>query len=99
MSKIAAWFVPIEGEPESITLDMGDNVLGEVSRRYFNGDTLDLTKVRYRGRLCHMAVDDEGIVKNLPSNVIATKAYLANCRPGTMARIAGPAVIFGGLLP
>jgi len=99
MSKIQAWFVPVEGEPESVTFDMGDNILGQVSKRYFNGETLDLTKVRYKGRLCHMAVDDEGVCKGLPSNPIATTAYLANCYPGTVYSICGPAVIFGGLLP
>lgn len=99
MSKIQALFVPVDGEPESVTFDLNDNILAQVSEKYFAGETLDLTKVRYQGRLCHMAVDDEGICKGLPSNVTATKAYLANCHPGTMARIAGPAVIFGGLLP
>lgn len=99
MSKLAAWLVKPDAEPESIELTLGDRVLGEVSRRFFDNATLDLTKVRFKGRLCHMAVDDEGLCKGLPYNRVATEAYLANCRPGTVYHIAGTAVIFGGMLP
>ena len=99
MSKIQAWFVPVDGEPESVTFDMKDNIMRQASDRYFKGVTLDMTKVRYKGRLCHMVVDDEGMVKGLPRNSIATAAYHANCRPGTVHGIHGDAVIFGGLLP
>lgn len=99
MSTMQAWFVPVEGEPQSISVEFTDGILSAVSKRFFNGDTLDLTKVRFKGRLCHMAVDDEGHCKGLPYNKIATEAYLANCYPGTTHTIAGPAVIFGGLLP
>lgn len=99
MSKIKAWLVSPEGEPQEIDVNMGDNVLRDVSQRYFGGSTLDLTRVKYRGRLCSMAVDDEGMCKELPVNRVATEAYHANCRPGTTHPICGPAVIFGGLLP
>jgi hypothetical protein len=98
MSKIQAWFVPVEGEPQSVTFDLKDSVLSEVSRKHFGGATLGLTKVRYRGRLCHMAVDDEGMCKGLPHNPIATQAYHANCIPGTIHGIHGDAVIFAGPL-
>lgn len=98
MSKMQAWFVPVEGEPQSVLLPMKD-YMRHVSNTYFPGRTLDFTKVRYRGRLCHMAVDDTGMVDGLPVNPIATEAYHANCRPGTVHAIHGPAVIFGGLLP
>jgi hypothetical protein len=99
MSKIKAWLVLPDGEPQDIDVSMGDNVLFDVSQRYFAGVTLDLTRVKFRGRLCSMAVDDEGMCKNLPVNKVATEAYWANCRPGTTHPICGPAVIFGGLLP
>lgn len=97
--KIQAWILRTDGTEESITVDNHDSVLSEVSKKYFDGNTLDLTKVRFKGRLCHMAVDDEGYCKNLPRNEAATKAYLANCYPGTTHHIAGDAVVFGGLLP
>jgi hypothetical protein len=99
MSKIAAWLVKPDGEPEAIDVNMGDDVLRDVSKRFFDGNTLDLTKVKFRGRLCSMAVDDEGMCKDLPVNKVATEAYWANCRPGTIHPICGPAVIFGGVLP
>lgn len=98
MSKIQAWFVPVEGEPQSVLLPMKDYVR-HVGQTYFAGRTLDFTKVRFKGRLCTMAVDDTGMVDGLPVNPIATEAYHANCRPGTVYEIHGPAVIFGGLLP
>ena len=90
--------VSIECKPCHVWM-MHDGILGELSDKYFGGVTMDLTKVRYKGRLCHMAVDDEGFCKNLPRNEAATKAYLANCHPGTTHHIAGDAVVFGGLLP
>lgn len=57
-------------------------------------DTMDIKRVRYQGKIRTMVVDDEGICKNLPINDEATKAYHANCRPGTVWSIHGPAVIF-----
>lgn len=99
MSKIKAWLVPVDGEPQDIDVNMGNNVLRDVSKRYFGDDILDLTEVRFRGRLCHMAVSDTGMVDGLPVNKVATEAYHANCVPGTTHPICGPAVIFGGLLP
>lgn len=97
--KMQAWLLKTDGTEESITINYHDGILGELSDKYFGGVTMDLTKVRYKGRLCHMAVDDEGFCKNLPRNEVATKAYLANCHPGTTHHIAGDAVVFGGLLP
>lgn len=60
--------------------------------------TMDFTKVRYEGKLRTMAVDDEGMCKNLPVNEAATKAYHANCYPGTVHQIHGPAVVFDRVL-
>lgn len=97
--KMQAWILKTDGTEESITVDYHGGILGDLSKKYFGGDTLDLTKVRFKGRLCHMAVDDEGHCKELPYNEAATKAYLANCYPGTQHFIAGDAVVFGGLLP
>lgn len=99
MSTIAAWLVLPDAEPQRISVPFGEDVLARISQRYFNGAVLDLTKVRFHGRLCHMAVDDEGHCKGLPFNRIATAAYHANCIPETTHEIVGPAVIFGGLLP
>ncbi|HSX77257.1 MAG TPA: DUF3846 domain-containing protein [Candidatus Saccharimonadia bacterium] len=99
MSKIKAWLVQPDGEPQDIDVEMGDNVLRNVSMQFFEGNILDLTKVKFRGRLCSMVVDDEGMRKELPVNKVATEAYWANCRPGTTHPICGPAVIFGGVLP
>lgn len=97
--KMQAWLVPVEGEPTSLTLEYSDDILSHLSKQYFGGASLDLTKVQYKGRVCHMAVDDEGHCKGLPHNSVATTAYHTNCHPGTVHGIAGPAVIFGGLLP
>jgi hypothetical protein len=100
MRKIKAWLILPGAEPKEISVDLHESILGTISKRYFDDMTLDLPKVRFRNRLCHMAVDDEGLIKGLPRNEEATKAYLANCHPGTEgAWIAGPAVIFDGLLP
>lgn len=94
-----AWLLRTDGTEQSITIDYHDGILGELSDKYFGGDTLDLTRVKFKGRLCHMAVNDDGHGKGLPCNALATKAYLANCYPGTTHWIAGDAVVFGGLLP
>lgn len=99
MSKIKAWLVQPGGEPQDIDVEWTEGILTEVSKRYFGDTCLDLTKVQFRGRLCHMAVDDDGHCKRLPYNKVATEAYRANCHPGTTHTIVGPAVIFGGLLP
>lgn len=80
--------------PEQIESD-GDPV--KKAREIINA-TMDFTKVRYLGKLCTMAVDDEGMCKNLPVNELATKAYHGNCIPGTIHQIHGPAVIFDGTL-
>ena len=69
----------------------------ETARQVINA-SMDFTKVRYLGKLCTMAVDDEGMCKNLPVNEAATKAYLANCYEGTVWSIHGPAVVFDGVL-
>jgi hypothetical protein len=93
-----AWFVPVEGEHQSVLLPVKDYGR-HVGQTYFKGHTMDFTKVRFKGRLCTMAVDDTGMCDGLPVNPIATEAYHANCKPGTVHAIHGPAVIFGGLLP
>lgn len=93
-----AWLVHPGHSPEEIEVDRTGGALGVVSDRYFGGATMDMTMGRYNGRLCHIAVDDDGHGKGLLRNEIATQAYLANCYPGTTHWIAGPAVIFDGLL-
>lgn len=99
MSKIKAWLVQPDGTEQDLDLNYSDGILRVLSDKYFDGATLDLATVKYKGRRCHMAVDDEGHCKGLPHNEIATQAYLANCYPGTTNTIVGPAVIFGGMLP
>lgn len=100
MSKTKAWLVLPGAEPKEVTVELSENILAIISKRYFDGVTLDMPRVRFHDRVCHMAVDDEGLIKGLPLNEVATQAYLANCHPGTEdAWIAGPAVIFDGLLP
>lgn len=94
-----AWLVLPGRQPEEIEVHRSANTLTFVSARFFGGATMDMTKGRYRGKLCHIAVDDEGHDKGLARNDIATEAYLANCYPGTTHFIVGPAVIFDGLLP
>ena len=94
-----AWLLRTNGTVEEITISYHDGILGELSDKYFGGATMDLTRVKFRGRLCHMAVDDDGHGKGLPGNVAATQAYLANCYPGTTHFIAGDAVVFSELLP
>jgi hypothetical protein len=98
VSSMQAWFVPVEGEPQNVLLPMKD-CIRHVSQTYFAGRTLDFTRVRFEGRLCTMAVDDTGMCDGLPVNPVATEAYHANCRPGTLYSIHGPAVIFAGVLP
>lgn len=88
------WKILPGAKPELIECS-GDHV--KLAGEIINA-TMDFTKVRYEGKLRTMAVDDEGMCKNLPVNEIATKAYLANCYEGTVWSIHGPAVIFEGLL-
>lgn len=72
----------------------------DIAHRFIGEDVaLDLARVRYEGRLCTMAVDDGGHAKDLPVNEIATRAYHANCIPGTTHQIRGTAVIFDRVLP
>jgi hypothetical protein len=97
--KMQAWLIQPDGKEERLSIEYHDGILGELSKKYFDDSTLDLTRVRYKGRLCHMAVDDDGHCKGLPANEAATKLYLANCYPGTTHYIVGPVVVFGGLLP
>lgn len=94
-----AWLVTPDADPVEIAVTGGPNTLTDVSRAYFDGAAMDMTRVRYEGRLVHMAVDDDGHYKGLEFNKIATDAYRANCYPGTAHWIAGPAVIFSELLP
>lgn len=80
----------IPGQPVEEIEVKGDPM--RFAREVINA-TLDITKVRYQGKLRMMVVDDEGMCKSLPINDEATKAYHANCRPGTVWSIHGPAVI------
>jgi hypothetical protein len=81
----------IPGEPVEELEVNGDPM--RFAREVINA-TMDVTRVRYLGKLRPMAVDDEGMCKELPVNEEATKAYHANCKPGTVWPICGPAVIF-----
>jgi hypothetical protein len=81
----------IPGEPV-VELEVKGDAMKE-ARKVINA-TMDITRVRYEGKLRVMAVDDEGMCKSLPVNEEATKAYHANCRNGTTWPICGPAVIF-----
>lgn len=81
----------IPGKPAEEIEVKGDPM--RVAREVINA-TMDITRVRYQGKLRPMAVDDEGMLKELPVNDEATKAYHANCRPSTVWQIHGPAVIF-----
>jgi hypothetical protein len=98
MKTIKAWFVPVDGEAQEISVPKSDNILSYVKDHYIKA-FCDMPKVRYNGKVCHMAVDDEGMLKDLPINKIATEAYWKACRPGTTHPVVGPAVIFDGLLP
>lgn len=89
-----AWKVLPDQEPEEFEFTGSP---GDAARKVINA-TLDFTKVRFKGKLRTMAVDDEGMCKGLPTNSIATEAYWANCVPGTVHQIHGPAVIFDGVL-
>jgi hypothetical protein len=89
-----AWKVLPDQEPEEFEFAGSPN---DAASGVINA-TLDFTKVRFRGKLRTMAVDDEGMVKHLPVNSIATTAYHANCKPGTVWAIHGPAVIFESVL-
>lgn len=93
-----AWFVPVEGEPQEIEVETRFT-LRDLSDKYFNGDTLDFTKGRYLGKVRTMAMSDTGMIDGQPVNIVATEAYQANCKPGTLWSIHGPAVIFESLLP
>jgi hypothetical protein len=95
MNKIKAWIIPTQGE--IITEELPANAALERARKII-GDWTDLTKVKWNGKLCHMAVDDMGYHKRLPVNHIATRAYWDNCIPGTTHPIVGTAVIFDGML-
>lgn len=93
-----AWHITTGGIVTEIEVQDSPGILGRVSREYFGDATLDLTKVVWQGRVRHMAVDDEGMLKSLPINRRATEAYWAASKPGTIHYLCGDAVIFERLL-
>ena len=93
-----AWLITPASVVTEIEVGDGDRVLVDLSREYFGGSCLALTKVEWRGELRHMAVDDEGLLKHLPLNRVASEAYWAACKRGTIHYLAGDAVIFERLL-
>lgn len=84
-------WILIPGKPAEEIEIKGDPM--RAARDVINA-TMDFTQVRWQGKRRPMAVDDEGKLKSLPVNVEATRAYHANCKPGTIWPICGPAVIF-----
>lgn len=92
-----AWVLHPDGEVREIEVRPGDAL--RRSREFIGDTTLDITRVRYRDKLCSMVVGDESSIDGSPVNEAATKAYLANCHPGTTHHIGGTAVVFDGLLP
>lgn len=93
-----AWHITAEGVITEIEVSEEDRVLVELSKQYFGGSCLALTKVIWHGKPTHMAVDDDGLLKQLRFNRLATEAYWAACKPGTIHYLAGDAVIFERLL-
>ena len=93
-----AWFIPVDGAAQEIEVE-ASRLTTEMRRQYFNDETIDFTRVRYLGRVRTMAVLDNGMIDGHPVNSIATEAYQANCKPGTLWAIHGPAVIFESILP
>lgn len=60
------------------------------------GGYIERTTCQWQGKLCDMVVNEEGHLKRLPLNAVATKAYWGACRPGTTHTIVGNAIIFVG---
>lgn len=89
-----AWKL-LPGQPAELVEFTGEP--GKFARSVIEAP-LDFTRVNYEGRVRTMAVDDESAFKGLPVNEEATKAYRANCKPGTTWSIYGPAVIFDRVL-
>jgi hypothetical protein len=69
---------------------VGKHILLGFIQRMIGADMLDTVNLR-DGRV--MLVDDTGLVDGKPRNEAATKLYLAVCRPGTDAYIAGDVAV------
>lgn len=93
MSKL---IVLIPGQPAE-ERDIGNTDPVRAASAIIN-DTMDFTRVKWKGKLRTMAVGDTSTVDGLPHNEEATKAYHANCIPGTVWPICGTAVIFETVL-
>lgn len=61
-------------------------------------DTMDFTRVKWKGKLRTMAVGDTCSIDGSAYNKLATEAYLANCYPGTVWQIGGVCVVFDKVL-
>jgi hypothetical protein len=92
------WVIHPDLPPVRVIGD-GDESAAFEKARAIIGNWVDLTHVVFLGRRCHMAVDDEGALKDLPINDAATRLYHAACIPGTTWPIRGTAVVFDGELP
>lgn len=83
------FLVPVEGDIEAID---GPMTITQIEQRLGAAglDTVNLRDRRW-GRM--MLVDDQGMLKRLPVNHLATAYYHSVCRPGTTHQIRGPVIV------
>ena len=71
-----------------------------------HGDLVEHVTVHWNGRVAHMFVDEEGLVKGKRANLLASVIYWNNTLQRTMgvldtyedlSHIAGPAILYEGV--
>jgi hypothetical protein len=74
------------GTEETVEIPKGDYILPDIYK-LINCDCIDIVRLRRDKKI--MLVDDNGLAKGLPRNVVATRLYRSVCLPGTTGFIVG----------
>ena len=70
-----------------------NNLISYLGSEYFGGPYCELVKINFAGNPCHMVIHEEGLLRNLPINRLAS--FLYNRR---FTSIRGTAIILDGEL-
>ena len=101
---ITAQYEPKQGDQVPTALGLGwqsiralrlseKNILTNIGAEYFGGPYCELVKISFAGNPCHMVIHEEGLLRNLPINRLAS--FLYNRR---FTSIRGTAIILDGEL-
>lgn len=90
--------IPLEGDPEVVDIDLKDT--HAIMNAHLGGGWIESVNVNYDVTTylevaqvgVALLVDEEGLVKHLPINRVATPFYVSNPRDGV---ICGPALLVG----